>query len=81
MKTMKKLIVGIGALGVMSFTTTQIYHGTQLVWAIDNLKDMQEYVYKDMVNGKIDEATAENYNELLDETQGFIEDFYEKQCH
>ncbi len=67
---MKKLIIGVAALGVMSFTTNQIYYGTQLVWAIDNL----------MVNGRIDEATAENYNELLDETQGFIEDFYEKQC-
>jgi len=60
---------------------TEVYHGTQLVWAMDNLKDIQEYIYEDMVNGKIDEATAENYNELLDETQGFIEDFYEKQCH
>jgi hypothetical protein len=51
------------------------------VWAMDNLNDIQEYIYEDMVNGKIDEATAENYNELLDETQGFIQDFYEKQCH
>jgi len=59
---------------------TEVYHGTQLVWAMDNLKDMQEYVYEDMVNGKIDEETAENYNELLGETQSFIQDFYEKQC-
>tara|TARA_R100001443_G_scaffold67223_1_gene76049 strand:+ start:144 stop:380 length:237 start_codon:yes stop_codon:yes gene_type:complete len=78
---MKKLIIGIGALGVMSFTTNQLYYGTQLLWAMDNLNDMQEYVYEDMVNGKIDEATAENYNELLGETQSFIQDFYEKQCH
>ena len=60
---------------------TEVYHGTQLIWAMDNLKDMQEYVYEDMVNGKIDEETAENYNELLGETQSFIQDFYEKQCH
>jgi hypothetical protein len=59
---------------------TEVYHGTQLIWAMDNLKDMQEYVYEDMVNGKIDEETAENYNELLGETQSFIQDFYEKQC-
>ena len=59
---------------------TKVYHGTQLVWAMDNLNDMQEYLYEDMVNGKIDEATAENYNELLSETQSFIQDFYEKQC-
>ncbi len=78
---MKKLIISVGALGVMSFTGNQIYYGTQLIWAMDNLNDMQEYVYEDMVNGKIDEETAENYNELLGETQSFIQDFYEKQCH
>jgi hypothetical protein len=77
---MKKIILSIAALGVMSFTTNQLYYGTQLVWAISNLNDMQEYIHEDMVNGKIDEATAENYNELLDETQSFIQDFYEKQC-
>jgi len=59
---------------------TDVYHGTQLIWAIDNLKDLQKYVNEDMMNGKINEATAENYYELLDETQGFIQDFYEKQC-
>ena len=60
---------------------TEVYHGTQLVWAMDNLNDIQEYIYEDMINGRIDEATAENYSDLLDETQGFIRDFYEKQCH
>ena len=59
---------------------TEVYHSTQLVWAMDNLQDMQEYIYEDMVNGKIDEATAENYNELLDETYSFVMDFYNKQC-
>ena len=59
---------------------TEVYHSTQLVWAMDNLQDMQEYIYEDMVNGKIDEATAENYNELLDETHSFVMDFYSKQC-
>ena len=77
---MKKLIIGIGALGVMSFTTNQLYYGTQLLWTIDNLNQMQEYIYEDMVQGKIDEETAENYNEILDETQSFVQDFYDKQC-
>ena len=77
---MKKIILSIGALGVMSFTTNQLYYGTQLIWAIDNLNNMQEYIYEDMVQGKIDEKTAENYNEILDETQSFVQDFYNKQC-
>ena len=59
---------------------TDVYHGTQLVWAIDNLKEMQEYIQEDMNLGKIDESTAENYYELLEETESFIQDFYEKQC-
>ena len=77
---MKKILISVGALGIMSFTGNQIYYSTQLLWAMDNLNDMQEYIHEDIVSGRIDEATAENYNELLDETHGFINDFYRKQC-
>ncbi len=59
---------------------TDVYHGTQLVWAIDNLKEMQEYIQEDFNLGRIDESTAESYYELLEETESFIQDFYEKQC-
>ena len=48
---MKKLIIGIGALGIMSFTTNQIYYSTQLVWAMDNLEDMKEWIAEDVNNG------------------------------
>ena len=85
---MNKLMITIGLLSSMTITKpnevkrdgTDVYHGTQLVWAIDNLKEMQEYIQEDMNIGKIDESTAENYYELLEETESFIQDFYEKQC-
>ena len=77
---MKKLIIGIGALGVMSFTTNQVYYSTQLVWAMDNLEDMKEWIAEDVNNGRMSEEIAENYFETLDETHSFVNDFYNKQC-
>ena len=77
---MKKIILAVGALGVMSFTTNQLYLGTQLLAAMDNLTDLQEWIQEDVKQGKMSEEWGEFYQEKLDETNGFIEDFYEKQC-
>ena len=77
---MKKLIISIGALGVMSFTSNQLYYSTQLVWAMDNLEDMKEWIAEDVNNGRMSEEIAENYFETLDETHSFVNDFYNKQC-
>ena len=77
---MKKIILGIGALGVMSFTTNQLYFGTQLVYAMNNIQDMKEWIGEDVNNGRMTEEIAEYYYENLDETYGFINDFHEKQC-
>jgi len=77
---MKKILITVGALGVMSFTTNQLYLGTQLLAAMDNLRDLQEWVQEDVKQGKMSEEWGEFYQEKIDETNGFIEDFYEKQC-
>ena len=79
-RNMKKLIISVGALGVMSFTSNQMYYSTQLVWAMDNMEDMKEWISEDVNNGIIPEEIAENYFETLDETHSFINDFYNKQC-
>ena len=79
-RNMKKLIISVGALGVMSFTSNQMYYSTQLVWAMDNMEDMKEWIAEDVNNGIIPEEIAENYFETLDETHSFINDFYNKQC-
>jgi len=77
---MKKILIAVGALGVMSFTTNQLYLGTQLLAAMDNLSDLQEWVQEDVKQGKMSQEWGEFYQEKLDETNGFIQDFYEKQC-
>ncbi len=77
---MKKIIIGITALGAMSFTSNQLYYSTQLVYAINNVEDMKTWIIEDINNGKIEEETAENYFETLDETINLLNDFYEKQC-
>ena len=77
---MKKIIIGIAALGAMSFTSNQLYYSTQLVYAMNNIEDMKEWVIQDVKNNKIDSVYAEFYFETLDETHGFILDFYNKQC-
>jgi len=77
---MKKLFIGIGALGIMSFTGNQIMYSTQLIWAMDNIENMKEWVNEDVNNGRLSEETAQSYYEVLDETHGFIRDFHEKNC-
>ena len=77
---MKKIIISIAALGAMSFTSNQLYYSTQLVYAMMNIEDMKEWIIQDVENNKIDSVNAEYYFEVLDETHGFINDFYEHEC-
>ena len=77
---MKKIIISIAALGAMSFTSNQLYYSTQLIYAMNNIEDMKEWVIQDVANDRIDEEYGEYYYELLDETHGFINDFYKHEC-
>ena len=77
---MKKLIIGITAIGAMSFTSNQLYQSTQLVYAMNNIEDMKEWIGEDVNSGRMSEEIAEYYFETLDETHGFVLDFYNKQC-
>jgi len=77
---MKKIIISIAALGAMSFTSNQLYYSTQLVYAMNNIEDMKEWIIQDVENNKIDSVYAEFYFETLDETHGFINDFFEHEC-
>ena len=55
-----------------------VYEPRQLVSAIDNLQDLKDYIIQDMEEGRISEEYATNYWELLDETEGFIQDYNKK---
>ena len=47
---------------------------------MDNIEDMKTWVTEDVNSGRMESEIAEFYFENLDETYGFISDFYEKQC-
>jgi hypothetical protein len=82
---MNKIIMTIGVASSLLTSPakkdgTEVYSSTQLVYAINNIEDMKEWITQDVKNNKIDSVYAEYYFETLDETQGFIQDFYNKQC-
>ena len=74
---MKKIIITVGALGVMSFTTNQLMNTYQLAEAIDNVQDMKEWMIQDQKSGVIDSVYAEYYLQNLNETEWRLIEFAE----
>ena len=82
---MNKIIMTLGvASSLLTYPVekdgTEVYSSTQLVYAMNNIEDMKEWIIQDVENNKIDSVYAEYYFETLDETHGFVLDFYKKQC-
>ena len=75
---MKKLIIGIGALGIMSFTTNQVIHNYQLAVAINNIQDMKEWMKEDIARDNIITDLGEHYIMWLDETEDLLIDLHEQ---
>ena len=74
---MKKIILTVGAQGVMSFTTNQLHNNYQIVGAINNIQDLQEWMEEDYKHGKISESIASDYLDLLQETEYRLIEFCE----
>jgi len=82
---MNKIIMTLGVASSLLTSPvekdgTEVYSSTQLVYAMDNIEDMKEWIGEDVNNGRMSEEIAEYYFETLDETHGFVLDFYNKQC-
>ena len=73
---MKKLIIGIGALGVMSFTTNQLMNTYLLSEAINDVQDLQEWIESDVWNGRIDQSVASDYLDTLKITEDRLIKFH-----
>jgi len=58
---MKKLLICVGALGVMSFTANEVHKNYLLSETINELEDLQEWIQEDMYNGNIKEAMGVLY--------------------
>lgn len=82
---MNKIIMTLGVASSLLTSPaekdgTEVYSSTQLVYAMTNIEDMKSWIIEDVNNGNMTEEIAEFYFENLDETYGFINDFYKKQC-
>ena len=74
---MKKLLISVGALLLMSSTSNTNYPSDQLCMSMLNLEELSEWIWEDYQNGRLSEEQAEMYTELLHETYVFIEDYYQ----
>ena len=65
---MKKLLISISALALMSFTANKVYN-YHLGEAATNVQDMKEWMMQDLESGRIDPELAEHYMYWLEETE------------
>ena len=66
---MKKILITILGLAVMSFTTNQVMNTYLLSEAINDVQDVREWIKEDVYNGRIDQNVAVDYIEVLDQTE------------
>ncbi len=72
---MKKLLISVGALGVMSFTGNQLMNTYQIASAIDNVQDLQEWMKEDVVSGYLPQTIANDYLEVIGEAEWRLTEF------
>ena len=73
---MKKILIVIGALGVMSFTSNQLMNTFLLAEAVNNVQDLQEWMEQDIYNNRIDQSVASDYIDTLNETEDLLIEYY-----
>ena len=73
---MKKIILAVGALGVMSFTSNQLMNTFLLSEALNNVQDMREWMVEDQKQGIIEFEYGEYYIEYLNETEDLLIEYY-----
>ena len=75
---MKKILIAVGALGVMSFTSNQLMNTFLLSEALNNVQNMKEWMVEDQKQGIIEFEYGEYYIEYLNETEDLLVEFYNK---
>ena len=68
---MKKIIISISALALMSFTANKVYN-YHLGEAVTNIQDMKEWMMQDIESGRIDPELGEHYMYWLEETEDHL---------
>ena len=73
---MKKILIAVGALGVMSFTSNQLMNTFLLSEALNNVQNMKEWMVEDQKQGIIEFEYGEYYIEYLNETEDLLIEYY-----
>tara|TARA_Y100001936_G_C15763192_1_gene502311 strand:+ start:65 stop:316 length:252 start_codon:yes stop_codon:yes gene_type:complete len=73
---MKKILIAVGALGVMSFTSNQLMSTFLLSEAVNNVQDLQEWIEQDIYENRIDQSVASDYIDTLNETEDLLIEYY-----
>ena len=68
---MKKLLISISALALLSFTTNKVIN-YKLGESITNIQDMKEWMLQDIESGRIDPELGEHYMYWLEETEDHL---------
>jgi len=69
---MKRLIIPIGLLALMSFTSAKLYNNYRLSESLNNIQDMKEWMMQDVESGRIDPELGEHYIHWLDQTEDHL---------
>ena len=72
---MKKLLISVGVLCTMSFTSHQIYKQYKIGEAIGHIQDMKEWMMQDIESGRINPELGEHYIYWLDVTEDELIEF------
>ena len=70
---MKKIILSISALALMSFTVDKVID-CKLSESINNVQDMKEWMLQDIQSGRIDQELGDSYIYWLEQTEDHLID-------
>ena len=73
---MKKILISVGVLGVMSFTSNQLMNTFLLSEAVNNVQDLREWIEEDIHCGRLDQNVGSDYLEVLNETEDLLIEYY-----
>ena len=74
---MKKLLISVSALALMSFTANKVID-YKLGESINNIQDMKEWMVQDIESGKIDPELGKHYMYWLEVTEDQLIEYSEE---
>ena len=74
---MKKLLISVSALALMSFTANKVID-YKLGESINNIQDMKEWMMQDIESGRIDPELGEHYMYWLEVTEDQLIEYSEE---